>query len=578
MDAYELAHGTLAFSADKHRCQWAPENEPSEVILDVHIPVGIGNVDAKWKMDVDGLLVVRSRWQWKAPTFKKERTTWDPDIDDWAEDGKAGGADPVFKSRLPRPIRIASLGDATDREIELLEVALSPLLDQIKKLEQDRESELYSKLDSLTKSVTTLVGEHTKHIDTVGTDIGKGFQNVFPGLAVRLDVQMPQPKLKLGEALLGASSVRVADLGAETGLDQQGTGARRALFWAMVQVHNQLERAMELAEGKDGAKQKKEPKKGAKKLVAVPEASAPVEEVNADPAFPGYLLLIDEPENALHPMAARAAQKHLYQLAKDPEWQVMLTTHSPYFINPLEDHTTIIRLERPVSAQAHAITPHTYRSDAVEFHGEAKSQLQAIQNMDTSLAEIFFGSYPILAEGDTEHAAFVATFVEPNDPLAQQITVVRARGKAIIVPIMAILQHFRVPFGVLHDGDAPYKKDGTNNGMWTENQKIRDSVLACRQEGISVRHAISVPDFERFLGGGKLGKDKPLAAYERVQKDTNIKAQCAQLFTELKDGPREDLFAWDGSAATHQAGLLKATEGWATANAETNNPRYFKST
>ncbi|MCZ5768770.1 hypothetical protein O5340_02120 [Escherichia coli] len=45
-------------------------------------------------------------------------------------------------------------------------------------------------------------------------------------------------------------------------------------------------------------------------------------------------------------MAARAAQAHLYELGKHPDWQVLLTTHSPYFINPLEDHTTIARMQR----------------------------------------------------------------------------------------------------------------------------------------------------------------------------------------------------------------------------------------
>ncbi|WP_236730525.1 AAA family ATPase, partial [Pseudomonas amygdali] len=76
------------------------------------------------------------------------------------------------------------------------------------------------------------------------------------------------------------------------------------------------------------------------KLEAI-ELGNPIPKSIEDPALPGYLLLIDEPENALHPMAARAAQRHLYKLAENPDWQIMLTTHSPYFINALEDHTTI---------------------------------------------------------------------------------------------------------------------------------------------------------------------------------------------------------------------------------------------
>ena len=101
--AYELAKGSAAFDSAKDRCQYAPENQPSEVLLEVHIPAGIGNVDAKWKTEKDGLLLVKSRWQWMAPSFQKVRTTWDPTGGEdgqgaWAEDSKAGGADAVFNS------------------------------------------------------------------------------------------------------------------------------------------------------------------------------------------------------------------------------------------------------------------------------------------------------------------------------------------------------------------------------------------------------------------------------------------------------------------------------------------------
>ena len=76
--AYELAKGPAAFDPVKDRCQYAPNEQPSEVLLEVHIPEGIGNVDAKWKTEKDGLLIVKSRWQWESPSYQKVRTTWDP--------------------------------------------------------------------------------------------------------------------------------------------------------------------------------------------------------------------------------------------------------------------------------------------------------------------------------------------------------------------------------------------------------------------------------------------------------------------------------------------------------------------
>ncbi|HDZ2730849.1 TPA: ATP-dependent endonuclease, partial [Klebsiella pneumoniae] len=117
--AYELAFNPISFNISNDRCNWATAEQPSEVILDVHIPEGMGNVDEKWKI-VDGeKRIVRSSWVWDE-TGKAIRKTWDPQLDNWAPDGKAGGADNVFKSRLPRPMRIKSLDDAITTEEVLL--------------------------------------------------------------------------------------------------------------------------------------------------------------------------------------------------------------------------------------------------------------------------------------------------------------------------------------------------------------------------------------------------------------------------------------------------------------------------
>ncbi|RBL65881.1 ATP-dependent endonuclease, partial [Pseudomonas sp. MWU13-2625] len=161
-------------------------------------------------------------------------------------------------------------------------------------------------------------------------------------------------------------------------------------------------------------------------------------------------LLIDEPENALHPMAARAAQRHLYELAESPDWQVIMTTHSPHFINPFLDHTTIVRLERVGDNEAAPVTPKTYRSDLIEFEADDKERLQALQHIDPSFSEVFCGSYPVLVEGDTEHAVFMSSILERQHGLMDRVTVIRSRGKATLVPLIKVMTHFKIDFGIVH--------------------------------------------------------------------------------------------------------------------------------
>jgi len=102
----------------------------SVVELEVHIPEGIANVAEDWKV-VDGdLRILRSRWEW-APDGTMVRKTWRPSEKAWSDDAKAGGADNVFKSRLPRPLRIGSLEDADKTEEVLLTLALSPFVTEM---------------------------------------------------------------------------------------------------------------------------------------------------------------------------------------------------------------------------------------------------------------------------------------------------------------------------------------------------------------------------------------------------------------------------------------------------------------
>lgn len=608
--AYELAKGSVQFDENKDRCLHAPSDKPSEVLLEVHIPDGIGNVDSRWKEAKDGLLIVKSRWQWAPDKYQKVRTTWDPTGGEdgkgaWAEDGKAGGADPVFNARLPRPLRIGSLDDAAKTEEMLLTLALGPLVAGLEKERIDPASDLSLALAGVTTRVKSLSGVHESHFNGISSRVAQGFKRVFPRLDVKLNVAASPIVPKLADLLKSGSSLTVQDGKTQTTLNQQGTGARRALFWSMLQVHNELSRdnevrleyrkRLEKALTDATGKRKKEADKGPGKSkeadletydktiaeltsrLRAHDEDGNIPDSEDDPAFPGYLLLIDEPENALHPMAARAAQRHLYELAKHPDWQVIMTTHSPHFVNPFEDHTTIVRLERESEDDDAPIAPKTYRSDEIEFEfkDDDKQRLQALQHIDPSFSEVFFGSYPVLVEGDTEHAAFMSSIIERGHALMDEVTVIRARGKAILVPLIKVMTHFKIDFGIVHDVDPPYKSNGHRNGMWTENGKIREAVLKARGAGLTARHRISVPDFERFLGGEEESKDKPLNTYLTVAKDDAVAMRVQTLMTDLQDSGQHEPFP-DGALGTgdYLTWLGTKIQDWAEANGQANHIRF----
>jgi hypothetical protein len=100
------------------------------VELDVHIPEGIANVAEEWKIPDGELRILKSRWEWSGDGAYV-RKTWSPAEGGWSDDAKAGGADNVFKSRLPTPLRVGSLQDADKTEEVLLALALQPFVKEM---------------------------------------------------------------------------------------------------------------------------------------------------------------------------------------------------------------------------------------------------------------------------------------------------------------------------------------------------------------------------------------------------------------------------------------------------------------
>ena len=579
--AYELAQSSKAL-VEHDRCQWTPEGEFPEVELSVHIPEGIENVDEKWKSIEGDLRIVRSRWRWKT-SAKPERETWNPELNDgagdWDAEEKAGGADNVFNSRLPQPLRIDALKDAAGEHDVLMKLILEPIAKQLESLKGEHGSALRKALEAVAESTKEPVAAYQEEINRVGEKVGSGIIGVFPNLNINIKIGIDPPSLDATKALLEGSSIRFVEGTSDTGLRQQGAGSRRALFWALLQVRSEItrQRAVEVEKTKNiqklnasliKEKSKAKPKQETLDQIAAQIAAAGTEDAgnNEIGSLPGYILLIDEPENCLHPMAVRAARNYLYGLAKDSDWQILLSTHSPYFINPLEDHTTIVRLER----EGHNTTPRTFRADSVKFSAEERQNLRALLQLDASLSEMFFGSYPILVEGDTEFAAYISAIAEKGHKLATHITVVNARGKALLCPLIKLLAHFAVPFGVLHDSDYPKRADGKKNSAWVENTKIAQYVNDARKSQIEVKHRASIPDFERSLGLPESGKDKPIVVYRIVSDSPELQEKIVKLFTDLSfstDIHPTDGLAIDASVDDVVSAISGQLLGWASQNA-----------
>lgn len=598
--AYELVAGQMKFDPEHDLCSRAGDT-PASVELWVHIPEGIGNIAAKWKAEEDGDLLVRSRWEWAASNgWSGVRSTWDPEKDEYSPEGKAAGLDPVFKSRLPKPLRIGALDDPEGEHGALLTLLVEPLAKSLKNSLNDPESEIAGSLATLEEKLETPVKEASEQLEQLRKQLSSSHGAIFPQLEIDLHLGLGSIQINPDALLKKHSLIRFKEWGDTIDWTKQGTGSQRALFWTLLQVRSGIQSAKDQAaqsekrrtklqsdikkaeKAVEGAQKENTKKTRQEKLGDLQAQLAALDNPNnADDmssleaiSLPGYMLLIDEPEVALHPNAIRAASQHLYALSDSSAWQVMLTTHSPQFIDPLQDHTTIVRLVRTESNP----TPRTFRSDSIEFTEDDKLNLKLLSRFDTGLAEMFFGQYPILVEGDTEFAGFNEAFERKlvDVPLHDRPVLVRARGKSTLRLLMKILRQFQVPFAIVHDADTPRTRTGGRNSAWTVNENILTDIREIRAAGISVKHRVSLPNFEMAHlpvvvdENGNYeepdSRDKPWTLVNAMRTDPSVAESVAALLTDLCDPSSEEKADFE----RNDESIEDALQRWASDNKVTD--------
>lgn len=475
-----------------------------------------------WIKDDSGDSFIRERWMW-GEDYKPVRQGWNSNSNDWS-DKVPWGAPNVAKARRPKPHRVEAFASPQDQAAQVAKL----LVEWIKEgasgtplTENEEDTSALGKIKKVYKEVhEQLVNETRERVAQAESAINSLVSKVFDSYKVQFEVSPNDSSDKIVDALLTNPVIRMGpDGGHLANVQDQGSGAQRTLLWSALKL---------LAEE---GKETKGTKKTAKAIKAVEpaEADSKTEQEVKRP----NVLLIDEPEICLHPSAVREACKTLYDLAEgETNWQVMVTTHSPVFIDISRNHTTVVRVQRDENGTISGTT--IFRPEKAELSKDDQENLKLLNLWDPYVAEFFFGGKTILVEGDTEYSAFKIIINEKPDDF-KNVHVIRARGKAILVPLIKILNHFGQSYSILHDADTPTietKNGPQTNGMWTENEKIKDAVLKSQ---VKARLVASIKDFETGVFGEESGKNKPYAAWKRLTESADYKKIVFDLLVALTD-------------------------------------------
>jgi len=411
--------------------------------------------------------VIKYKWRWEKSGVKGEKYSWYDKEGKW-EKGGMGGWDSKIASCIPVPLKISPFDDSIQLENKIVELLTSAVKENVKN-DQSKVAKLLDQVNDLANEVKKQIAEE---LNKTTSRLQKNLNEVFPEHNV--DIAPQADKIEVDKILATGTHLNVAgNDGKYYPLANQGSGLQRAFLWSAIEA---LADTGKMKSGRSTIESEK-PK----------------------------MLLVEEPESFLHPPAVRLAREALYKIAELDNWQVMITTHSPLFIDVSKPHTTIIRVEKNEGATK------IFSTEKAQFSDKERERLQMIRNCHPTINEFFFANKVILVEGDTEQVTF-------SQVKEERVTIINCRGKANIPMFEKILNHFGVEYIAVHDLDTPKsKRDGKfiKNSMWTINEKIIEEA----NKGLNGKVIVNIPDFERQFFGYLQSGDKPYNAILELQKE-----------------------------------------------------------
>jgi putative ATP-dependent endonuclease of OLD family len=228
----------------------------------------------------------------------------------------------------------------------------------------------------------------------------------------------------------------------------------------------------------------------------------------------GIILIIEEPEVHLHPLAQHWLAREIHKMAKD-ELQIALATHSPAFINMLDLEGLVLVRKR---SDGSTIVKQLNREELVNFcvaNGARKSTTtpQTILPFyaSSSTEEIlagFFAKKLVLVEGQTEALALPVYLMKVGmDVKKEDIAIVPVYGKGNLTKWWRLFIPYGIPVYIIFDNDDEHdknrkKRHGILTTLGVSKEKL-DSFCETDDWLISDRFSIFGKDFEETLRSRK---------------------------------------------------------------------------
>lgn len=195
-----------------------------------------------------------------------------------------------------------------------------------------------------------------------------------------------------------------------------------------------------------------------------------------------YHLVIgfEEPELYQHPPQARLLAKYLQNLSKHD--QVLITTHSPIFIN--EDIFGQLHVVRNQCGKTdiHSVSLEMFSKQMSELHNLStinyQSSLASLSTLlSLNVSEVFFSKLVILVEGHEDIGYLkgaIDSYGYEEDFLRYGYNIVPTMGKNELIPVIELCKAFKIPYFAIFDADSEHQ---TKSKELKENTEKNNQTL-----------------------------------------------------------------------------------------------------
>lgn len=378
-----------------------------------------------------------------------------------------------IKDSMTNPIYVAPYSKAEDNEKEILKLFQSTAKNII--IEDAVKNREFEKL---ARQIDDLLDEANKTLEPSIDELRKNIKNdlnrIFGEELGSLDIKFETNKFKLDDyAKLISSEMQFNKDGNEFKLSAQGTGVRRASFISLLQNAMKEE-----------------------KLIFKND----------------HLLLIDEPEVFLHPMAVKELSNILYDIAGE-KLQIIISTHSPIFVDLYKGLNKIIRvlkIDEDVK-QLFFTKNKTFSDDDIK-------NLKMLTLTNSYFNEFFFAKRILIVEGDSEYILFnecIKKYLLEEGKGKLPTHIINAKGKWTIATIQKILNEFKANYYIYHDLDLDEVTDRNNTKQ--ANERIKELAY-----GNEYAHVIANRNTLEVTLYGKRFKDKNKKTKKSIELIDNL--------------------------------------------------------